>query len=142
MSILRVTDIRSNGSTFNDIVTHSNSGGTENARHCRAYVNLGSGSGTPSIRSNFNVNSVTDNGAGDFTVNFSNALSDGNYTVAGTALGTNGFDWALYITFVGNYGTTTPTTKTASACRLITFSPYSGSPGQKDTDEWNAIFFR
>ena len=96
MSILRVTDIRSNGSTFNDIVTHSNSGGTENGRLCRAFVNF-NGNGTVAMRANFNVNSITDNGTGDYTVNFSNALSDANYTVSFGGQGVSSSGWWRFL---------------------------------------------
>ena len=37
------------------------------------------GTGTPAIRDDFNVSSITDNGAGDYTVNFSSALASANY---------------------------------------------------------------
>lgn len=36
------------------------------------------------IRSSGNVSSVTDNGTGDYTVNFTTAMPDANYTVIGT----------------------------------------------------------
>jgi hypothetical protein len=83
MSILRVDEIRDNGSGFNDVVTFANSGGTENGKLCRAWVNF-NGTSTVAIRANFNVNSITDNGTGDYTVNFSNAMSDANYAITGT----------------------------------------------------------
>jgi hypothetical protein len=47
----------------------------------KAWVNF-NGSGTVAIRASFNVSSITDNGVGDYTVNFSNALVDANYSVA------------------------------------------------------------
>jgi hypothetical protein len=142
MSTLRVTNIQSNGDTFNDVVKFVNSGDTENDRLVRAFLNPTSSSGTPSIRSNFNVNSIINNGVGDFTVNFSNALSDVNYAVSGTANSVSGSDYVFYIGFNSINGTSTPTLKTASASRLVAFSPYSGAPGAKDPDEFNAIFFR
>jgi hypothetical protein len=46
---------------------------------CRAWVNF-DGTGTVAIRASFNVSSITDNGTGDYTVNFSNAMPDANYT--------------------------------------------------------------
>jgi hypothetical protein len=82
MSILRVDAIRDNGAGFNDVVTFANSGGTENGKLARAWVNF-NGNGSVAIRANFNVNSITDNAVGDYTVNFSNAMSDANYSVAG-----------------------------------------------------------
>lgn len=39
-----------------------------------------------SIRSSYNCSSVTRNSAGDYTYNFTNALPNANYTVAGTAM--------------------------------------------------------
>ena len=49
---------------------------------CRAWVNF-NGTGTPAIRGSFNVTSITDNGTGEFTVNFTTAMSDVNYAVTG-----------------------------------------------------------
>ena len=40
---------------------------------------------TNTINASYNVSSVTDNGTGDCTVNFSSAMVDANYVVAGTA---------------------------------------------------------
>lgn len=45
---------------------------------CRAWVNF-NGTGTPAIRASGNVSSITDNGTGDYTVNFSSAMPDANY---------------------------------------------------------------
>lgn len=50
----------------------------------KAWVNF-NGTGTVAIRASGNVSSITDNGAGDYTVNFSTAMSDANYAVVGTA---------------------------------------------------------
>jgi hypothetical protein len=51
---------------------------TEVGTLCRAWVNF-NGTGTVAIRGSFNVSSITDNGTGDYTVNFTNALVDANY---------------------------------------------------------------
>ena len=45
----------------------------------KAWVNF-NGIGTVAIRESFNVSSITDNGTGDYTVNFTNAMPDVNYT--------------------------------------------------------------
>jgi len=55
---------------------------------CRAFVNF-DGSGTVSIRESGNVSSITDNGTGDFTINFANTLPDNDYAVS-TSAGNNG----------------------------------------------------
>ncbi len=46
---------------------------------CKAWVNF-NGTGTVAIRDDFNVSSITDNGTGDYTANFTNALTDANYS--------------------------------------------------------------
>jgi hypothetical protein len=64
----------SNGATFVTPV------GTAPSYGCRAWVNF-NGTGTVAIRASGNVTSITDNGTGLYTVNFTTAMSDANYTV-------------------------------------------------------------
>ena len=52
--------------------------GTAPLYMCRAWVNF-NGTGTVAIRGSGNVSSITDNGTGDYTVNFTTAMSDINY---------------------------------------------------------------
>jgi hypothetical protein len=49
---------------------------------CRAWVNF-DGEDTVAITESGNVSSITDNTAGDYTVNFTTAMPDANYSVAG-----------------------------------------------------------
>jgi hypothetical protein len=56
------------------------------AYDARAWVNF-NGTGTVSIRASGNVSSITDNGVGDYTVNFSTAMPDANY--AAVSIGPN-----------------------------------------------------
>lgn len=49
----------------------------------KAWVNF-NGTGTVAIRAAFNVSSITDNGAGEYDVNLTAALSDANYAVVVT----------------------------------------------------------
>ena len=53
------------------------------AAMCRAWVNF-NGTGTVAIRASFNVSSITDNGTGDYTVHFTTASPDANYSVVAT----------------------------------------------------------
>jgi hypothetical protein len=46
----------------------------------KAWVNF-DGTGTVAIRGSYNVSSITDNGTGDYTVNFTNAMPNTNYSV-------------------------------------------------------------
>lgn len=66
----------------NNLLMNSGYGSNAVAYGCRAWVNFDASSGTPSIRGSGNVNSITDNGVGDFTINFTNAMSDANYSAA------------------------------------------------------------
>jgi hypothetical protein len=51
----------------------------------KAWVNF-NGTGTPVIRDSFNVASITKNGTGDYYVNFTTAMPNVNYSVAGVAM--------------------------------------------------------
>lgn len=51
---------------------------------CKAWVNF-NGTGTVAIRASGNVSSITDNGTGDYTVNFATAMPDANYSAVGTS---------------------------------------------------------
>lgn len=55
----------------------------------KAWANL-NGTGTIALRDSLNVSGVVDNGTGDYTFNFSNAISDTNFGVTFGARG-NGF---------------------------------------------------
>jgi hypothetical protein len=55
----------------------------------RAFVCF-NGTGTPALRSNFNVSSITDNGVGDYTINFTNAMVDANYATLATTMRVTG----------------------------------------------------
>ena len=75
MSTVVVGTVQSNSASP---PTFKNTSGTEIGTLCRAFVNF-NGTGTVAIRASFNVSSITDNGTGDYTVNFTNALPDANY---------------------------------------------------------------
>jgi len=49
---------------------------------CRSWVNFDGTTGPGTIRASGNVSSVTRNSAGDYTVNFTTAMPDENYSVA------------------------------------------------------------
>lgn len=62
---------------------------------CTAWVNF-NGAGALAIRDSFNVSSITDNGVGDYTVNFATPMNNSNYSEAlsaGTAAGSNLFSY-------------------------------------------------
>lgn len=52
----------------------------------KAWVNF-NGVTTATVRASYNVSSVTRNATGDYTINFSTAMPDANYSVVGTTTG-------------------------------------------------------
>jgi len=70
--------------TAGDLKFNSGFGSVGTAYGCRAWVNF-DGTGTVSINGSGNVSSITDNGTGQYTVNFATNMPDDNYSVSGTA---------------------------------------------------------
>jgi hypothetical protein len=60
-----------------------NASGTAPVYATRAWVNF-NGTGTVAIRASGNVSSITDNGTGDYTVNFTTAIEDADYAAPST----------------------------------------------------------
>lgn len=73
----------STGLTFPDSTTM-----VTGAQAVKAWVNF-NGTGTVAIRASYNVTSITDNGTGDYTVNFTTAFQDANYSWATSAASAN-----------------------------------------------------
>jgi hypothetical protein len=95
----------------------------------KAWVNFdGSLTGTITPRASFNVTSVTKNGTGDWTVNFTTALADTNYTVATSGTYPSGTYHVGIITVYPN-AAGAPLTKTTSALRLISLVGVWGGAG-------------
>jgi hypothetical protein len=65
-----------------DLQFNSGYGSVATAYGCRAWVNF-NGTGTVAIRASGNVSSITDEGTGLYTINFTNAMPDANYVVGG-----------------------------------------------------------
>lgn len=78
---------------------------------CRAWVNF-NGTGTVAIRASGNVSSITDNGTGNYTINFTTAMPDTYYVVTGfSGLPTSWTDSvSLGSPSTANVGITTHTT--------------------------------
>ena len=88
----------------------------------KAWVNF-NGTGTVAIRDSFNVSSITDNGTGDYTVNFTTAMPNANYSVCMSA-NYEDSSGALY------YGLTASRSLAAGSCRFVT------GPENTSTAKW------
>lgn len=80
---------------------------------CRAWVNF-NGTGTVAIRASGNVTSITDNGTGDYTVNFANAMPDVNYCILGSVAGSNSS--SAYNSYIAGVNQASP--KSTSSVRI------------------------
>lgn len=107
--------------------------GTAPIYPCRAWVNFNGTTASPStIRGSGNVTSVTKNGTGDYTVNFTNAMPDANYSTV--ALFGNGN--TVSVAPVSDIGAT-PTT---SAVRVLSYLRSTGAA--LDVAFCNVVIFR
>ena len=59
-----------------------------------AWVNF-NGTGTVAIRDSENVSSITDNGTGDYTVNFTVAMSNADYSAVSSSTSSSGMNTSL-----------------------------------------------
>jgi hypothetical protein len=85
------TSVTGTQSVSGNLSFNSGYGSSAVAYGCRAWVSF-NGTGTPAIRGNGNVSSITDNGTGDYTVNFTTAMPDANYAaLAATGNDSGGF---------------------------------------------------
>ena len=93
---------------------------------CRAWVNF-NGTGTVAIRASGNVSSITDNGTGDYTINFATAMPDANYAVFGL-VNTPGLTNPSHVLGVRSSGSVaSPSLKSTSQVQVITGSAGSGT---------------
>lgn len=115
MSTLRLTTI-SNQTGSSSVPSETVINGS-----AKAWVNF-NGTGTPAILASFNVSSITDNGVGNYTLNFTNAFTDANYAmifgICGGVVGINNSAFVGSVVAVTQYGA--PNNKTASACQIAT----------------------
>lgn len=105
--------------------------GTAPLYGCRAWVNF-NGTGTVAIRASGNVSSITDNGTGDYTVNFTTAMPDANYAAClslGPAAGAAS-DSAVVVSI------------TAAAVRMQTYYFIATSKTQADYSNMGTAVFR
>lgn len=101
----------------------------------RAWVNF-NGTGTVAIRASGNVSSITDNGVGDYTVNFTTAMPDANYSVIATRqIGSNSLQARIF----GQSANTAPAT---GSVRMYSYYYSSGADAAEDTAYAFVAIFR
>ena len=116
------------------VKTAINASGDAPIYACRAWVNF-NGTGTVAIRSSGNVSSITDHGTGEYTVNFTNSMPDGNY--ATTQMAGNDADSATSWTAI--FGANASRATTGVRFRTISVA---ASGNSVDTPVINIACFR
>jgi len=101
----------------------------------RAWVNF-NGTGTVAIRASGNVSSITDNGVGSYTVNFTTAMPDTDYSLGGTSRANSG------VANGGAVALKNANTKTTSAVQIASIGFGSSSIITDDNAEVNVQIFR
>jgi hypothetical protein len=103
------------------VKTATNATGSAPIYACRAWVNFDGTASPPSIRASGNVSSITDHGTGSYTVNFTTAMADVNYsTVVTSSNGNSGQTWLLSDAGPNlNSGAYSTTHTTTSSIRLL-----------------------
>ena len=110
-SVLKVDSITGVTTAGSISVTGEGNSTTTNLQQglAKAWVNL-NGTGTIAARDSFNLSSLTDNGTGDISVNFSSSMSNDDYSqsgssssgaVSGTDTWINAYAWATGYVSVG-----------------------------------------
>ena len=113
------------------------SAGTEAGQLARAWVNF-DGTGSITINDDFNVNSITDQGAGEYDIVFTTAMSNANYAVAAlTSINGSQFKGI----FERKDGTTRSTTTFRITQATQSASSSGSNAGEADNDLMSVIVF-
>ena len=117
-------------------VTTAKLGSAEQSGLSKAWVNF-NGTGTVAIRASYNVSSITDNGTGDYTVNFTTALADANYSMTASCSYRSGNNYNSAHIFTNASGTIVAPTTTAARLQLSTVTL-----GSADSEYVTVAIFR
>ena len=115
-----------------NIKTALNASGDAGIFACRAWVNF-NGTGTVAIRGSGNVSSITDNGTGEYTVNFTTAMPDTNYAVVAGC---------MYVAGSGFLRTLQRISQTAPTTSAIQVIAYEENAGAVDPTYCDVAIFR
>jgi hypothetical protein len=128
-----LTSIQPSAVRGTDVLTpplFQDSAGTEIGTLARAWVTVNTTIATPSILGAFNVSTITDNGVGDITVNFTDPMPNTNYASVTTALSAGNAGWSYSYT-----------TKTTSASRFRYVQIAGGAVSLTDSTSFCVAIF-
>jgi len=130
------------GSVLTDVVQSSTAGtppqfndgnSVQIGTLCRAWVSFAGGSGTRNA--SFNVSSVTRNGTGDYTVNFTTAMPDAYYSISTQSYSSGSGTMSCGL---GDYNSNGTLTTTSAKI----FVGYGGSSAKADPNNVTVAFHR
>lgn len=107
-------------------------GGSAPVYACRAWVNF-NGTGTVAIRASGNVSSITDNGTGDYTINFTEPMPDVDFS----CVASGGFNDPSF-----NVHATLGSSRTTSSVRVLGASVTATANAFSDLQNCNVAIFR
>ena len=126
MSEIKVNNLTGKASAGNITVTSEGGVATMQLQQglAKVWVNF-NGTGTIAARDSFSVSSAVDNGTGAYTINFSNNMSNSNYSSVATGDGTGVATIIGVDTSLGRSGSPTTncviSTKTSSSSADLTY---------------------
>jgi hypothetical protein len=118
-------DNSGNVSIRGDVTVDGGAGKVSAMNSAKAWVNF-NGTGTPAIADSFNVSSITDNGTGDYTINFTTAMANANYAAVASGMDGTLPRWAAAYT------------KTTSGVTVLT---HNGSGSLDDFTQVDVVAF-
>ena len=124
MSTLQVATIKSLDGANPGFV---NSSGTEVGLLVKKWVNF-NGQGTVSIRDDFGISSITDDGTGTYTINFDGNMSNEDYAI-NMSCGGNGYNGFVLAFGAGDSSTSFMST---SSCQFNCRGGDGGGGGNRD----------
>ena len=140
MAISKIeTDSLASGLVAPTATALTTASGSAPSYSARAWVNF-NGTGTVAIRASVNVSSITDNGTGQYTINFTTAMPDANYCVSLTGAGITTNTDARHAIVINGSPASGAATKSTTALQIL--SGVTSSAVIDDSAEVNAAIFR
>lgn len=97
------TYYRKLGEFYNDasgnitnVISYRSDNGADGRDVIKGWLNF-TGSGTVTINDSYNVSSITDNGTGDYTINWTTSFANANYAIAGSATRSDAANGGIFV---------------------------------------------
>ena len=105
---------------------------------CKVWINIDGDESTYVIRDSFNVTSVSDNGTGQYMINFSITFANNNYCVVTSGFNSGASDGGWISTFAGNGDWNNNNENSTTRCGIVSYN--SGGSNQDNKAVCVAFF--